>query len=100
MWSPTFRRRAPLASQPRLGKRPLSLERLEERTVFSATFDSAVSVGNDTAKNAVADVAADNFGNSYVTGQFSGLVDFDLSAAHPGDSDILAAGGVSFINGL
>jgi hypothetical protein len=97
MWSPTFRRRAPLSSQSRLGKRRFSLERLEERTVFSATFDTAVSIGNDAGSTTAADVAADIDGSSYVTGKFSGVVDFDLSAAHPGDADILAARGVADI---
>jgi VCBS repeat-containing protein len=37
------------------------------------------------------DVAADGAGNAYVTGCFSGTVDFDPGHSHPGDSDILTA---------
>ena len=68
-------------------------ERLEDRTVLSATFGSALSIGNDAGSSTAADVATDQAGNSYLTGYFSGTVDFDQAATHAGDTDILTARG-------
>ena len=67
-------------------------ERLEDRTVLSATLGSALSIGG-AASDGVFDIAADSAGNSYVTGYFAGTVDFDLNQAHLGDADILTARG-------
>lgn len=67
-------------------------EALEERTVFSANFGSALSIG-DTGQDGIYDIEADAAGNSYVAGEFSGTVDFDLCQTHAGDSDILTARG-------
>jgi Beta-propeller repeat len=89
----------PRATQSRRkpGCRPRALghgfERLEERTVLSVSLGSAMSIGNDTGGSAAADVATDQAGNTYLTGSFSGTVDFDPAAAHPGDTDILTSRG-------
>jgi len=81
----------------RSGRRPpgrlRSLERLEDRSVLSATFGSVLSIGNEVGSSSAADVATDQAGNSYMTGSFSGTVDFDQAAAHTGDADILTARG-------
>src|SRR5262245_20370678 len=76
------------ARQPRL-------ESLEDRIVLSAapTFGAALSIGNGTGSSSAIDVATDAVGNSYITGRFSGTVDFDRGVAHTGDTDILAARG-------
>lgn len=97
MWFLNSSRRVRKSSPHRTNKRRFTLERLEERTVFSASFESALSIGGDAGSSMAADVAADSAGNSYVTGRFAGVVDFDLNAAHPADSDILAARGVADI---
>lgn len=68
-------------------------EVMEERALLSATFGAALGIGNDTGKSMAFGVTADSAGNSYVTGSFSGTVDFDQSATHAGDSDILTARG-------
>ncbi len=75
-----------------LATRRLVLESLEVRQVFSATFGAALSFGNDSSGATIAyDVATDTAGNSYMTGYFNGTVDFDESALHSGDTDILTA---------
>jgi len=84
----TARKRS-TAVRPRRMRR---FESLEERTVFSANFASALSIGG-TGQDGVYDTATDAAGYSYVTGEFSGTVDFDLSQTHVGDSDILTARG-------
>jgi hypothetical protein len=68
-------------------------EVMEERALLSATLGAALSIGNDTGKSSAFGVAADSAGNSYVTGAFSGTVDFDQGGTHAGDSDILTARG-------
>src|SRR5262249_5859359 len=50
-------------------------------------------IGNDAGSTNAWDVATDAAGNSYVTGWFSGTVDFDQAAAHAGNNDILTARG-------
>ncbi|MSR56778.1 MAG: hypothetical protein EXS05_03795 [Planctomycetaceae bacterium] len=72
----------------------VAAEVLEERALLSAAFGSALSIGND-ASNSANDVATDQGGNSYNTGYFSGIVDFDQAAAHSGDTDILTARGAT-----
>src|SRR5688572_25979102 len=67
-------------------------ESLEDRSVLSATFASALSIGGPTGDR-VFDMTADAAGNSYVTGCFSGTVDFDLKNEHVGDADFLTARG-------
>jgi hypothetical protein len=69
-------------------------EVLEERALLSGpSLASAVSIGNATGSSVAFNVAADSAGNSYVTGSFSGTVDFDPGATHTGDTDILTARG-------
>jgi hypothetical protein len=84
-------------SRPTTARRTRALGRgfepLENRTVLSVSFGAAASIGNDVGASAALDVAADSTGNSYVTGYFSGTVDFDQAATHAGDADILTARG-------
>ncbi len=70
----------------------LGFERMEDRTVLSASFGGATAI--DVAAQ---DVAADQAGNTIMTGFFSGTVDFDRAAVHAGDTDILTAGGTNDI---
>jgi hypothetical protein len=75
MWLPTlFRPRASVSSRP-ARFRP-SVERLEDRTVPSLTFDWAFRFGS-TGVDAAGDIATDSTGNVYVSGQSYGTVDFD-----------------------
>ena len=67
-------------------------ESLEDRHVMSATFGSALSIGGNGSEG-VFDVETDDAGYSYVTGDFEGTVDFDLTGSLPGDADILTAAG-------
>lgn len=74
--------------------RQRKFENLESRAVFDVEFGSALSIGSDeVGRHAAWDVATDAAGNSYVTGGFEGLVDFDQGATHPNDIDILASRG-------
>lgn len=68
------------------------MEQLETRDLFAVALESAFSLGADSAVN-VFDIAVDNAGNQYMTGSFSGTVDFDSSAIHAGDVDTLLARG-------
>lgn len=78
--APRSRRRPPLRRASRFG-----FETLERRDAFSVTLGSALSIGLDDINLTWAgDVQADSAGNSYVTGGFSGTVDFD-----PGDGVVL-----------
>ncbi|MEO8269034.1 MAG: hypothetical protein ABI557_04895, partial [Aureliella sp.] len=97
LWAQTMARlfgkaylmQSPKRSRKRSITRRCLVEALEVRTVFSASFGSALSIDNSQAR----DVATDTAGNSYVTGNFSGTVDFDQSRTHVGDVDILTARG-------
>jgi hypothetical protein len=84
------RHRSP--SRSHRGRR-LSPETLEDRLALSATFGSALSIGNDYASSVATDVVTDSAGYSYVSGMFAGTVDFDPNAALPGDADVLTARG-------
>ncbi len=89
--TPQSRTRRP-ARSPSSARRTRRFESLEDRSVLSATFGSALDIGG-AGSDAVFDVAIDAAGNSYATGYFSGTVDFDLSRALPGDADILTSRG-------
>jgi hypothetical protein len=78
--------------RPAPAYRNFRFESLEDRSVLSATFGSALNVGGP-AGDGIFHMAVDSAGNSYVTGSFSGTVDFDLSAVHAGDADVLTARG-------
>ncbi|MDZ4780180.1 MAG: SBBP repeat-containing protein [Planctomycetia bacterium] len=86
----------PQATTPlrRAGRRVhrLGFERMEDRTVLSASFGGAAAI--DVAAQ---DFAADQAGNTIMSGFFSGTVDFDRAAAHVGDTDMLTAGGTNDI---
>jgi hypothetical protein len=93
--------RAPSNNIERLSKptrrarpRKLSVEALERREVFSTDLLSAFAYGNDVGQTATMDIAADAAGNSYISGYFSGTVDFDPLATHSDNSDVLTARGV------
>jgi len=81
------------ANGRRRQKAPVSFtaEVIEERTFLSATFGGVITIGSDIGRCATVDVAVDAAGNSYVSGAFSGTVDFDL--AHDTGGDILTARG-------
>lgn len=74
--------------------RPI-LEALEDRSVPTLGFASALSVGNGGGQSNANDVAIDAAGNSYLTGAFFGTADLDPANTHPGDTDILTARGFS-----
>ena len=102
-WLYTLKNRLEHCQSQRTGRRRalrksamcrLASEQLEVRLVLSATFGGALSIGNGTGNSDAYDVATDGSGNSYMTGSFSGTVDFDQTAAvHLGDTDILTARG-------
>jgi hypothetical protein len=73
----------------------LGLQQLEAREVPAANFLSAIAVTADTFPDAVMalDSAVDAAGNSYVTGNFLGTIDFDPAVAHSDGSDVLTAHG-------
>lgn len=82
-------------SLSRQRRRPNSrrIEALERREVLSADLEAAFSIGSDDGVSGVTGVAADAAGNSFVTGIFSGVVDFDATAVHSGNADILTSRG-------
>ena len=73
----------------------LNAERLEPREVPSADFVSALGLSSATGASLARDVATDAAGNSYVTGEFTGTVDFDPVGTTPGDADVLTSLGSS-----
>jgi hypothetical protein len=101
IFSVFFFRRSPTdaKSRPKVGRsrthrrRTFRFESLEERSVLSATFGSALTIGNDFASSVATDVVTDAVGNSYVSGMFAGTVDFHPSGALAGDADVLTARG-------
>jgi hypothetical protein len=80
-------------SQSKIKRRQLKLESLENRRVFDVEFGSVIGIGNGESNSRAFDVAADSAGDRYVTGLFSGQVDFDESAVHAGDVDFLMSRG-------
>lgn len=87
-------RRSLVQQQPKLLQtHRLLLEALEDRTVPTVTLGTALSIGHELDASRANDVAADAAGNSYMTGSFSGITDFDPAHSYPGDTDILVARG-------
>jgi hypothetical protein len=74
------------ALRPRLG-----VHRLEDRTVPSVALASAFGTSSDTSYSQSRDVAIDAAGNSYLTGYFSGTLDFDPANDRLGGADVLTA---------
>src|SRR5262245_30750022 len=70
-------------------------ERLEERSVFNASFDSVFQIGGDTPSALPWDHAVDAAGNTYVGGLLYEAMDFDPAAVHADNSDILTPRGDS-----
>lgn len=82
------------ASSRMTGRRPrLGLLPLETRDVPALGLGSALGLGNDVNGSMAIDVAADAAGNSYITGNLSGTIDFDPANVHAGDADILTSPG-------
>ena len=79
----------------RAKKRLLRMECLEGRRVFDASFDSLITVGNDTSPIAPSDNAVDIAGNNYVTGVLYGEMDMDPSVDRADRSDVLIPRGSS-----
>lgn len=73
----------------------LQVDRLEPRDVLSTDFASAVGLASDSGRSRVEDVAVDSTGNTYLTGGFSGTVDFDPANDRLGGADVLTSAGGS-----
>ncbi len=79
----------------RAKNRLLRMECLEGRRVFDASFDSLITVGNDTTSILPWDNAVDIAGNNYVTGLLYGEMDMDPSVDRADRSDVLVPRGSS-----
>jgi hypothetical protein len=73
-------------------RRVRRFESLEDRSVLSATFGSAIALGGPEGER-VFDLKLDGAGNTYVTGYYMGTADFDQGRVHLGDADILTSKG-------
>ncbi len=67
-----------------------TIEVLEDRTLLSLSFGSAFRVGGSMINDSGNGITVDAAGNTYVTGSFSGTVDFDPG---PGTLNLTTAGG-------
>lgn len=86
------RRTNPTPQHARKPRARLGVQLLEDRAVPAAGFLSAFSPASATGSSEARDVAVDAAGNSYLTGFFTGTVDFD--PADPEDAaDTLTARG-------
>src|SRR4051812_48288418 len=85
--------RLPSKTRPARPARP-RLEALEDRTVLSAGGNPgwAFSLPGASFDGSFTDLAADSAGNVYITGSYSGTVDFD-----PGASVANLTGGGGFV---
>lgn len=73
---------------PKTGK--LNLQCLEDRSVPSFGFGSAFHFGN-TGFDVGHDIAIDSAGDIYVSGYYSGTVDFDPNGTNPSSSHVLSS---------
>lgn len=83
----TNRSRNPLTR----GRARLGVQWLEDRSVPAAGLVSAFTIDGEASQ--ARDIAVDAAGNSYLTGFFNGVTDFDPAHVHPGDADILTPRG-------
>ncbi len=74
-----------------LTRRPRRFESLEDRSVLTATFGSAIGIGGAEGER-VMDLQLDSAGNTYVTG-ISWDSRLRSGRSSPGDTDILTAQG-------
>jgi hypothetical protein len=74
-------------------RRRLRLEQLEVRELMTADLLSAYGMGNGEGTSRAEDLATDAAGNSYLTGSFSGTVDFDPAHEQGGNVDVLTSAG-------
>jgi hypothetical protein len=75
--------------------RTLGMESLEPRVVLSADFVSGFAMGVDQKGPAIQDSAVDSAGNTYISGAFSGTVDFDQATVRADGSDLMTSSGIS-----
>jgi hypothetical protein len=73
-----------------LQRRLRRFESLEDRSVLSATFGSAIALGGPEGER-MFDLKLDGEGNTYVTGYYMGTADFDQRSDHLGNADILTS---------
>ena len=73
--------------------RTLGMESLEPRVVLSADFVSGFAMGADQSGPGIRDNAVDSAGNTYITGTFSGTIDFDQATVRPDGSDLMTSSG-------
>ena len=71
----------------------LGMESLEPRVVLSADFVSGFAMGVDQKGPAIQDSAVDSAGNTYISGAFSGTVDFDQATVRADGSDLMTSSG-------
>lgn len=85
---------APIGSRRSLRSRQLRAERLEDRCLMAGlVFDSVIMANSEAGAVYSSDMAVDGAGNTFMSGNFKGTIDFDRNASHPGNADIVVARG-------
>src|SRR5262245_35590351 len=69
---------------------PLRLERLEDRAVPAFAFGSAFGFGGADFDTGLG-IALDTAGSIYVSGYYSGAVDFDPNGTNPSSNHVLTS---------
>jgi hypothetical protein len=69
----------------------LGVQVLEDRTTPAVGFDSAFDFGGSPGSHRGLDIASDAAGNTYLTGYFTGTVDFDPNRDTLGGADVRTA---------